>query len=851
MTFGSLFTISNFASLSELAPLLAELPQCATQDEFDVARRDDRGPSRFTASHLINKMTEFTNRAEIVYLSSMETLDTARRRLSDRHEVRYLSLFEIAEMLLPESLAEDGKFPPSALYAVHTALHRDEIAFRPLSPTSDCHRRDHLFEIYPSSFLMAINRITTMVRSYYISISPLTNTGTRKLEPLADFGSFIDKARQAVQASRKNRAWTTHGISAPSKSPIVVQSVDWSDSDQDILRFLQWWASYDLFEPSSRFSAYGATILRSLDLYNDASLDQSLAWTFLQEVGVIDPWESPSRYKVRFPRTKVVSGGGLARNDKPDIKGSRREDVASGHRVVRSDSTVYCIDGPETVMIDDGVSLERTNKTDEFWIHVHTADPASGINPTSSLRDYMELIPENIYLQGHFQAMLSDQAGGGPAHETQDLVKEYSLRNGCPALTFSAKVNYAGDLLDYQIQPSQLGKVAYLDPADVASFCQESTPHEKPVYEIAVGTPPSKKSSVPNRHIVRSGALEQPEKDDLLTLYALGEAQKKRRLDKGAWPYFFPRPSVEVQFEALPEEATDEKHFRVQPPDPYIKISTEPHAQSSLVSNTMVLAGEVAARWCADRGIPAPFRQDKKSRENFDVAYKYATEDIYPQIHRGVEPSQAHRNMLATMTGSIELLPTPGPYFLMGLDMYVKTTSPLRRFSDMLAHWQIHAALAHERQIGRSITTNDDLAGILPFSELELKDTLALLQMREKMAKRVSRGNHDWILMALVRAWQFEKTAPASFRFTVESRWLPGLVGRLDWFGVNAILDAPNMQDLVLLKNTRIGDEFDVELVKVNVHSGHVVVRAIRYHGQPLDDKETHSSSPAVEGLVV
>lgn len=851
MQFGSLFTVSNFVSMRELAPVLNELPKCPTPSDFDAARYEDLGPSRSTASHLIDKMNQFTTKAEAVYLSHTDKLDAARLLLADKHRVKYLSLFEIADLLLPASLKEGDSYPAYALYAAHTALYRDEIVFRPISPTSDCHRRDHLFEIFPSSFTSTIERVATVVRNHTITTSQMTDLSARKAMSGTPFGAFVQKVQQAVRENRKERSWTSHGVCVPSDSPTRIQRVGWSQTDKETLNFLQWWAMYDLFEPSSRFAAYGATILRALDLYKNVPLDESVAWTLMQELGIFQSWEVPSRYKVRFPGTVIVEGGGLARAKLPHIEESRRPDVAEGHRVEMLGSTVFCIDGPETIMIDDGVSLERTANDDEFWVHVHVADPASGVDPRSKLRDYMELIPENIYLPGHFQAMLSQPSGGAPADETQDLVDEYSLRNGSLALTFSTKMNRAGDILDYHIKPSRLDKVVYLDPADVSSFCGETRRQPKIPCEMSVGTQPQQRQNKLNRPMTAAAALEVSHKDDLLVLFQLGAARREQRLAKGAWPYFFQRPSVQVQFHDVPEDAAKVASATLQPPDPYIKISNRPQAESSLVTNAMVLAGEVAARWLADRGIPAPFRQDSKSSENYEEAYRYATKHIYPGLAKGIEATTQQVNQLAVLTGGYRLETKPGPSFIMGLDMYVKVTSPLRRFSDMLAHWQIHAALAHERETGHQLELsrlpNDESMAVVPFSEAELENTLSLLQMREKMARRVSGSDREWILMALVRAWQFEKTAPSSFRFTVESCWRPGVVGELDWFGVHATMEAGHLGEHALLNEIRIGDEFDVELVNVNVFSGAVEVRAIRYHGCPSDSL---SDPEAETGLI-
>lgn len=835
--FSPLFTVSNFASRSEIQPILDEMPKCTTVEEFDMAQKEDQGPSRSCASSLIDKMTRFRDESRAVYLQNMDKLDRARVLLSDRDSVRYLSLFEIADILLPPAVMRDGKFPASALYAVHTALYRDEIAFRPLSPTSDCHRRDHLFEVYPLAFVQTINKISTVVRDYWVHVSEMPDSSRGQHLQQTPLGSFVEQARQIVLSNRQRREWV-NGSLAPSDESTIIPQVEWSQPSAEIISFLEWWASYDMFEPSSRFCAYGSAILRALDLYQGARLDQSTAWTFLQEIGVIPLWEVPSRYRVRFPETTIVRGGGLARSPSPNVQQSVRADIAAEYRVPRSEQ-VFCIDGPGAVLIDDGISLEHTHEEDEFWIHIHAADPASGIRPNSDLSRYMELIPENIYLQGHFQAMLSDRGGGAALGEVADLVKEYSLAPGTPALTFSAKVNNSGDILDYKVQPTSLQNVLYMDPRDVSDFCNEPPPPPTTLYELSAGTrPPNKPAAAFNgRKMTRAEDLDWSGRNSLLVLYRLAQALRDKRLDRGAWPYYFPGSSVEVRYHdiigedgALPNAISSGR----VPADPYIKIATERGTSCSVVGDLMVLAGQVAARWCADRKIPVPYRKDTKSAKNFDEALNYARTTVYPQIQKGIAPSLDQNMQLSALTGGVEVSTTPGPYFLMGLDMYAKATSPLRRFSDLLVHWQIHAALDHEHEMNRALDPNrDNLRRILPFPEERMASMLPLLHIREKMARAVSRGDKDWILMALSRSWRFDGSAPETFLFTVTSRWMAGLLGRLDMFDLNAMLDKDGMGGLVLLKDTKVGDQFRVKLEDVDVHAGEVRVRAIQYYPAP------------------
>ncbi|KAH7022561.1 hypothetical protein EDB80DRAFT_878103 [Ilyonectria destructans] len=831
--FSALFTVSNFATASEIQPLLAMLPMNATSDDLQELQRDDKGPSREAGAQLIKKMGKFVSSADEYYQNSLTNLDKARALVSDGKKTKYLSLFEIAEMLLPKAARQGKSFPPAALYAVHTALYRNDLIFRPLSPSSDCHRRDHLFEVFPYFDITMINRVSTLARDYTAAKSDDLQGPSPEEFAETSLGKFILKARKVVKASRAKRSWTPHGILAPS-SGVTVEEVDWSRSNMDIIRYIEWWASYNLFEDSSRYHAYGSIILRALDLYDDAVLDQSTAWTFLQELGLIPPWEIPSRYTVRFPGVKIERGGGLVRDTPTNLEDSRRPDIAAGARKEWTDVNVLCIDAPSTMIIDDGVSLERTEKSDEFWIHIHTADPASGLLPNSELGKFMELIPENIYLPGHFQAMLPSDVGvdNSNDYKSQGLVQSYSLAAGRPALTFSAKVNEAGELLDYKVEPGVLHKVTYLDPEDVSKFCQEPAPPAVPEMTLTVGTLPKKAELAPNRPMIAAENLDADSKKDLLTLYRLAEALRRKRLDKGAWPYFTPGPSVTVAFEDVPMVVGSSTTTKVLPPDPYIKVSYESSNGASVVSNTMVLAGEIAARWCSDRGIALPYRKDANSSSNFAAIQEYATKEIYPQLNKGTPATAAQRQELSHLTGGIQISSTPGPYFMLGLDMYAKATSPLRRFSDLIVHWQVHAALAHERKVQRRIDASvDDLDSILPFTSEGLANTLSLLHMREKMARVVSYGVKEWILMALVRAWKFEKTDLGRMVFTVDSQWRQGLMGRIDMFNLNAIMDIEGINSQVLVRNVKVGDQFEVELADVNVHSQTILVKATKYLG--------------------
>lgn len=834
--FSSIFTVAGFASRAEVQPILDALPRDATPEIYDKMQKEDKGPARDLGKPLLERMRRFRDDSERVYQANMEALDNARLSLCGDSETKYINLFEIAALLLPRDFRAPDGFPPWTLYAVHLALSRD-VAFRALSPASHFHRKDHIFEISSKKQTQLLDRITFIVRQHVLSASkdtalPMSEKTSPKVAP---FNAFISEAKKVVQASRSSRSWTRNGILAPSEETTSLPKVRWSAASQDIITFLEWWASYDLFQPDSRWFALGSTILRALDIYPGVVLDQSMAWVFLQEIGVIPPWELPSRYRVRIPGTSITNGGALVRNVDFDVQESLRKDIAADRRVDRGTESIFCIDGLDAFLIDDGISLERTQNPDEYWIHVHAADPSSQIIPKSPLAKSIEVLPENVYLQGHFQAMIP----------TEGLGSQFSLKSGSPALTFSAKVNEAGDIIDYKVEASTLRNIIYLEPEDVAVLCEVPKPPPASSHEIVTGIPPeTTEPPEPGRPMSKAAELSEEDRSDLLTIHRLAAAIKEKRLARGAWPYFSPKPSVSIAFKDLPKNADELSSEKVLPPDPYIRVRNESKHDCPVVGNTMVLAGEIAARWCADRGMPIPYRRDVKSAQNSDVALKLVNEVIYPQIMEGIEPPMYQRTLLNSLTGGIIMSTEPGPYFIMGLDMYTKATSPLRRFSDLLTHWQIHAALAYEHEKGRRIDLENDGKGVLPFSGKEMEDTIALLRLRERMIRVYSNGAHDWMLIALVRAWQFDKTTPSTFRFTASARWGPGVLGSLDFFGLDAGMDASGLNGLVLLKDIQTGDQFDVELQHVNVHNREIRVQALRYHPAPRAALGEAASTP-------
>lgn len=809
----ALFIVNKFVEPEALKDVIAELPSGEVPIEALNALQDlKHGPSRSVGGPLLRKMIEFEQDAEKVYQSNAATLDASSSFIGDPLQHRYLTLHEIADLLLPLQMKVDGKFDAAALYAVHRALLQDEVFFRPLKLTG--HRRSYLFEVSPLSEVRIVQKIENMVRSF---LQP--SQSSKRKAPVSELVYFLDNARRAIDASRKVRSFSRHGLIGPSKSPRPPSFPEWSQLDIEILKFMELWASYQKFPAYSRLQTMGSAILRSLDRYdNSTDLTPATGWTFLQEVSWIPPWEIPSRYRIRFPDVEIKRGGSFTRPFHGTVDEHLKTDMLKSYRK-EFNNTVYCIDAESTVDIDDGVSIERTSDPEQYWVHVHVADPASSIPPDSTLAKYAELVPETIYLPGHFARMFPIDVGVG----------RFSLGEDRPCLTFSALVNNEGAIVDTKIAPHVLKNVVYMTGEDVNRAIGEiridpSANDQK----MTIGSSPKKET--PTRTLTRPEDVTAEQKDELNLLSKVGKAIQGQRLKRGATPFFQGRPTPKISFEDV-EQTEVSKGFIQVVGDPSIHIEYSSQTGTDIVENTMRLAGEVAARWCHERGVPIPYRTQPYAAQNAEAVQQYTRDVFYPILESGARPEDGKIRHLLTLLGSDEVSTTPGPNFTLGVDMYTKATSPLRRFTDLVVHWQVEAALLREMESGESLVGNQD-DSLLPFTRERLDRMLPMLRVREKQARSLSNGDgpNQWILQALVRAWKFgEGKLPGKFQFTVEHVYGRSAVqGTLNWFSRRAYIRTETMNDVSKMADIRIGDVFEVKLKDVNVHSHMILCEAVK-----------------------
>jgi len=109
--------------------------------------------------------------------------------------------------------------------------------------------------------------------------------------------------------------------------------------------------------------------------------------------------------------------------------------------------------------------------------------------------------------------------------------------------------------------------------------------------------------------------------------------------------------------------------------DEVIMKPLPPLRSRSLVREAMLMAGEAVARYALDHSLAIPFTVQEMNEEARTLPVTTLAEMF--AVRRLLKPSQQKS--------------APGPHAGLGMEVYCQVTSPLRRYSDLLAHQQLRA----------------------------------------------------------------------------------------------------------------------------------------------------------------
>ncbi|KAF2404247.1 RNB-domain-containing protein [Trichodelitschia bisporula] len=823
------YTLPNFLSPMIIEPIIPYLPTEEVAEELlDQARHFDINPPRAVTGPIINALGKFWRQTEEAFRQNTSVLDRVHEILAHSTDLRFGTLNRIASKLL-------GKDEPSnpELFAVRRAILHAGIGF---GSDERSHRQTGIYQIRSKEQVQHIHEVQDWLREFQEDRVRLQTTAEIGDDPpklskgFTIVQNFINKARIEIAKSRVSREPSHTGCAGPSKEKNrILSGAAFTPEEQQIILFVEYWCLRELFTRDSTLKAIAPMLIRATGMYEDHQLRVQTGSLFLQEIGVMNPYVNRVLFDVNLllptsqhskPLEKMASK--LATLTK---EGVNLKDTMSDLRHDWKDLPAFCIDDAGALEIDDAISIERIpGSSDEHWIHVHIANPTAYVTEESIFSKMAAHLTETFYAPEVTYPLL-------PNWMPRDM---FSLQNDRPCLTFSAKVSLTGEISETKVQPGLLRNVVSLTYDHLADILGSAT-RKKAVQLVVGGELPSLSPPPPP-------PLKESEIADLKLLHTLSLGRYEHRRKQGGVYFDLPHPKPTVYrapgVPGLPASPVPRRKKAMHMlNDPIIAVTTEPFrnyfdvsaagTHEHLVREMMILAGEAAASWMWARSMPMIYRGILRTMSQAAMD-RHEAEVIQPAVAaNGVLPLKLGLEYMQ-MYGRGMLSLHPIKHYSLGIDRYAKVTSPLRRYADMMAHWQIEAVLREEARVGKSLAGvgAEDIDKVVPFHRAALEPIISRLQPRERLISRarVSCDKH-WITQLEFRAWMHgELDLPRRFNVIVRSA-LP------EQIALGQMLD--NSLEVIIRENTtgdafELTDIWEVELYSVDTHKRNVEVTPIR-----------------------
>ncbi|KAG2138306.1 hypothetical protein DEU56DRAFT_736400 [Suillus clintonianus] len=618
----------------------------------------------------------------------------------------------------------------STLVATHKYIMGRPIEF---VPHMQFQRLALTYDVRPENHVGKLQRVVDMVR---------------KRSPGLE--AFIEKARRLVLIAREN---ASESWDEPPRR-VVAKDITFSPDDRAILDVLHLALRRTRSTATDPFSGVVTSIIKRVGLFNQTIVDDVCLRQFLIEMGEMAPWEDVVTQRKELnldlppdeESQRVRDQNALVKRSLSSLRPSQAkakqplgpEDFYDRDPVehLRHDFgslPVYVIDDVSAEELDDGLSVEPVpNEPGSAWIHVHIADPTSVLPPTHALSEAARRMGSSAYFIHRTWPMLPPSL----THERLSLGSHSRKGEPEPVLTFSFKVDAEGNMADYDVKAGLIRNVIRVDYDGVDQLLgnggvQFGYPFEAPQSPGVSHVPVLETKDVENMRLI----------DNITRRF-------RQRNRQTLNPFVFSASNATLVASTKPihgaptTPAWNASYYRGFPSLTYEVSSQKIEERGSrlFVAECMKTAARVASRWFSARGVPMLRRsalppialEDKRDIERLTAKMD---EDGYVD----------HAEFLQTKlhVPSVEYVLQPGIHWSMGIpegEGYVRVTSPLRRYNDLVAHWQIKDALLRPKASTRLFTP-----GWLTTHAIEVLAS-------EKLWKHSERSHRtQWTLMYIKR----------------------------------------------------------------------------------------------------
>lgn len=547
--------------------------------------------------------------------------------------------------------------------------------------------KNFTFNIRPKSEV----NIIKIVNNYFINHMDIVDNFIKKSKSLMEFKNNLKFDNDQLVI----------------KPPTELQ---FSQEEENILNFIKD-STKKLNTPlNDPYESICCVLLKNFTKFHNVTLEnwKSLGFEFLQDVGVYTNWET---IQIANSQSKLVrSNDGLddkikvidqkSLNDFNDLTNSQHSvtlsnkiygqslvnDGLDNYRIDFNQLPVYVIDDFNSKELDDGLSIEKVDDCGNRWIHIHIADPTSLIPFNHQISLFAKNRNTTLYLPDKTIPMLPPQL----CMNVFSLGANKDNGIGQKALTFSAKLNSNAHIIDYKIQPSIINNIKILqyDKVDQSLKFDNELKVDDQHYPLL------DKSEDKNNldKIIDNNIIE-----DLENCFNLSKVISSNKVNNGAIYWESYTPEINIKNLPLPTPLNNElQYWNYKPIIKLNKMKSMIESKSRfLVSQFMSIAGIITGKYFKDKNLPGPFRGSILPQNEDPKLVEELLNKRNPLTGK-VTSIDVAKSLSSFSSGSISTLPIP--HLLAGIvEGYGRVTSPLRRYTDMIFHYQIKSSILKEK----------------------------------------------------------------------------------------------------------------------------------------------------------
>ncbi|KAH7102720.1 hypothetical protein BKA62DRAFT_829007 [Auriculariales sp. MPI-PUGE-AT-0066] len=625
------------------------------------------------------------------------------------------------------------------LFATHRLLMLDAFHYV-CHPTA--HRVFHTFLVRPLNDVRTHQDVITWMRE-------------RNNPQLA---SFVEKAMRILAHKRSKEPngglKLRHYDSLPS----------FDENDRKFITVLRQAAGVDRLIQKDWHLQFASRILKLCKYYETGTaLSQLDCSRFLKDIGVLLPWEDDSwtrPHLFALSREPPESCGQAQRRQElathiapPEASVNLRpardklypRDVMEKLRHDFGQLPVYIIDDQSAVELDDGMSIERIPGDEmHHWLHVHIADPTTLLHPEHEISLFARQMACTVYYRHRNWAMLPDALTMNRFSLDAPLRPDWPKDQPIETMSFSLKVRSDGHIADSRVRAGYIRNPVVLHYDAVSATLGDLQPSTKYPFQPELNT------------MVTPKPLPTSTVQDLELLDQVTTSLKRQRLTRNTFFYDLPRVEMSLSNRALLPTRPyipDRPEFVSGVPELRYGVTGGSVASRAMgmVSESMIQAARVASVVASELGVPILRRQAPpvvyESPEH--EAELLAMRDPYTGR---IPVREAIVRNIGLQSSSYTL--KPAAHVMLGIadgEGYARATSPLRRYLDLITHWQLKAGLLRA-------------AGVPPtplFSDKLLQQLAAEQQTREHSVGRAMDENERfWAIEYIQRMLTAEKERP-------------------------------------------------------------------------------------------